>query len=827
MAPYDRSSTPKPRLRSRTSTLSRTPIREGSPSSPSLALSPFADDLAAPSGLSPSDAAASSSSASASLAAPAPHATLPRAAGRRASKSVSQANRPAQQRGMSVHSSLEAPGLTPGGLKAQVPLLATPGERRNGLKRRISTPNMANQRLLSPEPEDAPLPEQAEAAVPSHAVASGSGSGSGSGAAGAGGSRARSTSTSNVVPPAAEPFQPTIAVAPPLAPVSDHGSIYASPVPAARGVLPMPAADVFGADDAAYARPAPSIAVAGAVHSALARVMDWATLAHTRHRRDDSSSDSEKGLDGSEDEPEAESSDARESRDGTRRAGRYWGIFDSDDAAAGGHGAVGDGYFSLPPSPPAIDEKDGAGAAGIGIGLGVSGYATLPTPALSRSLSKHARRPRADGWWLKVYRKVAGKSDGRTAQVLRELGWTVAMLCAVFAASLLVVVGLIQGMPITQLKHVPKSTTDLQLLSAEIRAYMASGDSGWWHTVSVITFIGCWKHAWSVPGAVVLNILVGSLLDPLPAVGLLTIITACGSLFAYMLSRPLAPLIAVLFPKPLALVRAALAPESDPSSAPHTHDTVTPLQLSGDPAARALGGEAERANVWRRLLVMRAMGFVPWSGMNVACGVVGVDWKTFWLTTAAGSASWSYVTASVGNILARLAVPTTAAAAAAALAADPAAGPAPGESLTSLLRDPALIAKLVFLSALTLVPVLLKRRGPARADPGAVSTPTFHLHAPSPPLTPPLGALGTAPTAGAAAAAGGPLRLAPHLRALADPAEPISPLSASLRQFTPTPSAFDLLSFGRTAIRTSGRAVFGTVRGVAGGAKRVAGSVLG
>lgn len=56
----------------------------------------------------------------------------------------------------------------------------------------------------------------------------------------------------------------------------------------------------------------------------------------------------------------------------------------------------------------------------------------------------------------------------------------------------------------TTLKHLPSSTTDLQLLSAEIKGYMASGEAGWWHTIGVLFFVGCWKHAWSVPSAVVL-----------------------------------------------------------------------------------------------------------------------------------------------------------------------------------------------------------------------------------------------------------------------------------------------------------------------------------
>lgn len=340
----------------------------------------------------------------------------------------------------------------------------------------------------------------------------------------------------------------------------------------------------------------------------------------------------------------------------------------------------------------------------------------------------------------------------------------------------------------------PKSTTDLQLLSAEMRAYMASGTSGWWHTIGVLTYVGCWKHAWSVPGAVVLNILVGSVFDPIAALTLLTLITACGSLGAYSLSRPLAPLIAVLFPKPLALVRAALAPQSVPQApgAAATNEPLTPLQVSDDPAETPIGSPADRPNVWRRLLLMRAMGFVPWSGMNVACGVVGVNWRTFWLTTAAGSASWSYVTASVGHILSRLALP----------AANATGEESQGESLTSLLRDPALIAKLVFLTLLTLVPVLLKRRANtgAEADISEVSTPPSPAH---------------------------PSALGLNTTGLSTEGsyEAPSPLATSLATFTPTPAMFDLLSFGRTAMRQGVRVFTASTRNAVGTAQRLVGNL--
>lgn len=337
---------------------------------------------------------------------------------------------------------------------------------------------------------------------------------------------------------------------------------------------------------------------------------------------------------------------------------------------------------------------------------------------------------------------------------------------------------------------------------------MSSSDSGYWHTVGVLTFVGCWKHAWSVPGAVILNILVGSVLEPMAALVLLTIITASGSLGSYMLSRPLAPLIAVLFPKPLALVRAALAPEavpSPPSASTFDATTVTPIQVGPAPA-QPIGGET-KPTIWRRLLIMRAMGFVPWSGMNVACGVVGVDWKTFWLTTAAGSASWSYVTASVGNILSRLTIPQSALqASAAGLTTE-----GQGESLTSLLRDPVLIAKLVFLTGLTLLPVVLKRRsGSTEAMASIPGSPEFDMAS-----VDSLEAVNTTPKPISS-------RVAQLMHGPNSP--PLSPLTQSLARFTPTPRAFDLLSFGRTAVRQGGRVVLGGVRGASEGLGRLAGA---
>lgn len=102
----------------------------------------------------------------------------------------------------------------------------------------------------------------------------------------------------------------------------------------------------------------------------------------------------------------------------------------------------------------------------------------------------------------------------------------------------------------------------------------------------------------------------GALFPAIPAVAFLTLSTTIGGYFSYLLSQPLSPLITLLFPTQLAVVRASIA-------------------------STAGGG------TWQKLFVMRATGLVPWSGMNVACGVVGVNWVVFCATFAAGGLSWN------------------------------------------------------------------------------------------------------------------------------------------------------------------------------------------
>lgn len=119
------------------------------------------------------------------------------------------------------------------------------------------------------------------------------------------------------------------------------------------------------------------------------------------------------------------------------------------------------------------------------------------------------------------------------------------------------------------------------------------------------------------------NVLAGALFTPSFATLLLTSLTTVGSLAATLLAMPLAPLITQFFPRVLAMGRNALE-----------------------------GGEAEagrktQSPPWVRLSVLRLIGVVPWSGINIACGVCGVSLFDCALGTFIGTLPWTAVTCQV------------------------------------------------------------------------------------------------------------------------------------------------------------------------------------
>ncbi|KAK0468477.1 snare associated Golgi protein-domain-containing protein [Desarmillaria tabescens] len=198
----------------------------------------------------------------------------------------------------------------------------------------------------------------------------------------------------------------------------------------------------------------------------------------------------------------------------------------------------------------------------------------------------------------------------------------------------------------------PQNLADLAELGRDLHGYSQSGPAQLAHVIGILAITAVWKHAWSIPGSVIWNVLAGALFSPAYATLLLTLLTTIGSTCATLLSKPLAPFLTHFFPK---------SSGSDAQTSP-----------------------------WIRLSILRLIGVVPWSGINIACGVCGVSIADCVLGAFIGSLPWTAVTCQIGDILQTVAS---------------APSPTP-QTVSSLLLSPQIIVKLVFLSFLSLAPIL-------------------------------------------------------------------------------------------------------------------------
>ncbi|KAF5363815.1 hypothetical protein D9756_000439 [Leucocoprinus leucothites] len=223
----------------------------------------------------------------------------------------------------------------------------------------------------------------------------------------------------------------------------------------------------------------------------------------------------------------------------------------------------------------------------------------------------------------------------------------------------------------------PRTIDDVAQLGRELTAYTQSGTWPLLHVMGVMAISAIWKHAWSIPGSVIWNVLAGALFSPALATLFLNVLTTIGSACASLLATPLAPFLTYLFPRALDMTRTALSGDSEPDQDSLSTDT-----------------SRNKSSAWVRLSVLRLVGVVPWSGINIASGVCRVPLSDCMLGTFIGCLPWTAVTCQIGDILQTV-------------ASSPSPTP---ESISSLLMTPHIFMKLVFLSFLSLAPILGRDR---------------------------------------------------------------------------------------------------------------------
>jgi hypothetical protein len=322
----------------------------------------------------------------------------------------------------------------------------SPAPRRQGLKRRISTPSLVKRNVETLEPSAAEeMVEQGKGKSKAE-------------------SRARSTSTSLVVPDSLSGSPATYPVSPQQVRLPPTRLQFTSPPTPGNwdGIYITPASPEYEEERQISVSAEPPSLLTSAYNMGESAVLGLVKLVRSHRHEGDArrraSEDSEKGLDG--DEGVSDELESRESVESlrVREGGRYWGLWGSDDVDRNS------GYFSLPPTPP--DEKPEPNLAGFEAALQASQFrsdiTSLPTPALSASSlsrgdsrSKKLRKAKRffvndggrQGLLASIGQAWIGCGTGKTGEVIKGLGWTVGFLAGLFVVSLGLAFLLLRGLP--------------------------------------------------------------------------------------------------------------------------------------------------------------------------------------------------------------------------------------------------------------------------------------------------------------------------------------------------------------------------------------------
>ncbi|KDN45614.1 hypothetical protein K437DRAFT_268395 [Tilletiaria anomala UBC 951] len=216
-------------------------------------------------------------------------------------------------------------------------------------------------------------------------------------------------------------------------------------------------------------------------------------------------------------------------------------------------------------------------------------------------------------------------------------------LAAIFVVCTSLVIAALTTLPLKMPTHglSELSMVEIRDMAFSLKDYAQSSGGAGWHTWLVLIFFFTWKQAFTVPGSLIMNVVLGALYGTYRATWYTSLFTGFGGILCYLLARPLGPLIES-FPglsKPLTAMRRALSRSGNDSPATCPNKQPSHSSSSAD------------ANIWSYLLLLRLVPIVPWGAMNICCGVLRVPLWPYFGTLAFGSVPWNFVTCQVGDIL--------------------------------------------------------------------------------------------------------------------------------------------------------------------------------
>ncbi|KNZ81484.1 hypothetical protein J132_00450 [Termitomyces sp. J132] len=164
----------------------------------------------------------------------------------------------------------------------------------------------------------------------------------------------------------------------------------------------------------------------------------------------------------------------------------------------------------------------------------------------------------------------------------------------------------------------PRTLADVAQLGRELHGYTQSGPGPVAHVMGVMAISAVWKHAWSIPGSVIWNVLGGALFSPAYATILLTTLTMLGSACATLLAMPLAPFLTHFFPRALDMTRNALEGASDADeasaqgrSSPWIGDILQTVASTPSPSPQSISDLLTTPDIILKLIFLSFLSLAP------------------------------------------------------------------------------------------------------------------------------------------------------------------------------------------------------------------------
>ncbi|CAI2167792.1 14718_t:CDS:2 [Funneliformis geosporum] len=224
-------------------------------------------------------------------------------------------------------------------------------------------------------------------------------------------------------------------------------------------------------------------------------------------------------------------------------------------------------------------------------------------------------------------------------------------LFSVAFISLYIIIYLVQSIPNLSL---PTSIEGVKLQAMILDHYSSETWQGYLHIVIVFSLIYIWKQAFSIPGAIFLNILAGALYGPLLATLMTSSLAAIGASCAYLISKFL----------------------GQPIMDQYLSDKLNYLRKQVND---------NRDGLFFYLLFIRMFPLSPWWLLNLASPLLYIPLGTFFTSMFFGSISYNLACCQAGEILSEL-------------------------SSTNEIWQPLLLFKMILVSLISLFPPLYTRR---------------------------------------------------------------------------------------------------------------------